>query len=61
MDERLRRIRGQPKGPQIALQNPRIPVITTTAIGTHPGLMELSAARRTVSPEERGRRIAEGL
>ena len=61
MDERLRRIRGQPKGPPIAPQNPRSQVTPTTAIGTHPGPMDLSAAKRTVSPEERGRRIAEGL
>ena len=61
MDKRLRRIRGQPKGPPIAPQNPWIPVMPTTATGTHPGPMDLSAARRTVSPEERGRRIAEGL
>ena len=33
----------------------------TTAKVTHPGPMDLSATRRTVSPEERGRRIAEGL
>ena len=63
MDERLRRIRGQPKGPPIAPQNPtsRRQVTITTATGTHLGPMDLSAAKRTVSPEERGRRIAEGL
>ena len=61
MDKRLRRFRGQPKGPPIAPQNPRIPVMPTTATGTHPGPMDLSAIRRTLSPEERGLRIAEGL
>ena len=61
MDERLRRIRGQPKGPPIPPQNPRIPVTLRTATATHPGPMDLSAARRTVSPMERGRRITEGL
>ena len=33
----------------------------TTATGTRLGPIDLSAVRRTVSPEERGRRIAEGL
>ena len=61
MDERLCRIRGQPKGQPITPQIPRNQVMPTTATGTHPGPMDLSAARRTVSPEERGRRIAEGL
>ena len=61
MDECLRRIRGQRKGPPIALQNPRILVMPTTSTGTHPGPMHLSAAWTTVSPEERGRRIAKGL
>ena len=61
MDERLHRIMWQPKGPPITPQNPSIPVMSTTATGTHLGPMDLSAARRTVSPEERGRRIAEGL
>ena len=61
MNECLRRIRGQPKGPPITPQNPRSQVTTTTTTGTHPGPMDLSAAKRTVSPEEPGRRIAEGL
>ena len=61
MDESLRRIRGQPKGPPIAPQNPMIPLMPTTVTGTHPGSIDLSAARRTVSSQERGRRIAEGL
>ena len=61
MYEGLRQIRGQPKGPPIAPQNPRISVMPTTATETHPGPMDLSATQRTVSPEDRGRRIAEGL
>ena len=61
MDEHLHRIRGQPKEPLIALQNLRILVMPTSATGTHLGPIDLSAARRTVLPEERGRRIAVGL
>ena len=61
MDERLRRIRGQPKAAPIAPQNPKPPAIPSTATDTHPGPMDLSAARKPLSPEERGRRIAEGL
>lgn len=33
---------------------------TSTATGTHSGPMDLSAGRRRLSPEERGRRLAEG-
>ena len=61
MDERLRHIRGQPKGPPITPQNPRSQVTPTIATGTHPGPMDLSATKRTVSPAERGRCIAKGL
>ena len=61
MDERLHRIRGQPKGPPIAPRNPRSQIAPTTATGTQPGPMDLSASKRTISPEEHGRRIAEGL
>ena len=61
MDERLRHIRGQPKGPPIASQNPTSQIRPTIATGTHPEPMDLSAAKRTISPEERGRRIADGL
>ena len=61
MDERLHHIREQPKVPAIAPQNPRSQITPTTATGTHPGPMDLTAAKKTFSPEERGRRIAEGL
>ena len=61
MDEYLRRIRGQPKGLPIVPQNPRSQITPTTATGTHPGPMDLSAAKRSISPEERGRHITEGL
>ena len=43
MDKRRRRIRGQPKGRPIAPQIPRNQVMPTTATGTHPGPMDLSA------------------
>ena len=61
MQELLCRMRGEPKGPPIAPQYPRILDMATTATETHIGPMDLSATRRTVSPQERGRRIAEGL
>ena len=63
MDERLRRIRGQPTGKGAPLEppTPRHKPTPSTATGTHPGPMDLSAARKTLSPEERGRHISGGL
>ena len=46
MDERLRRIRGKPKGQPIASQIPRNQGMPTTKIGMHPWTIELSVARR---------------
>ena len=61
MDERLCQIRGQPKGAPLAPPTPRHQPTPSMATGTHPRPMDLSAARKTLSPEERGRRISGGL
>lgn len=63
LDERLRRHQGQTKPPVVpaARPAPRTPATPSTASGTHPGPMDLSAARRKIDPAVRADRIAKGL
>lgn len=61
LDDRIRRDRGFNK-PQSTPVAPRpAPKTPSTATGTHPGPMDLSASRKKLTPEEKSRRMAEGL
>ena len=40
---------------------PPAPLVSSTATGTHPGPMDVSANARRLSPQEKARRMKEGL
>jgi len=65
LDNRIRAREAEKKGrptPRPANPTPRPapPPTPSTGSGTHPGPMDLSSFRRTLSPEERQKRILEG-
>ena len=64
LDNRIRAREAERKGrPPPRAPAPKIPVVPvqSTASGTHPGPMDLSAFRPRLSPEERARRISQNM
>jgi hypothetical protein len=63
IDQKLRRLSPQSRTNQNPPRNSTYPPPSTspsTSTGTHPGPMDLSASRRTLTPEERITRMREG-